>query len=310
MTQLHLDPVPNPTGKGAPSFRVDALAFDPLNDRVAGVTADFGCFFDRESGAQSARWKEPSSADRALFRSDGQLVIVAASLALVSPEGARSPLSKSLFPGEDPVFSAVAVDDVAIISAITGARGRTTMRGVDLRTGEARWTQKTFVDSLTTHARAVYGVAASSVVKVDLDTGALAPIVDVHRALACVHVDAEGLWVGEADAPIVHRFDHDGTPRATLKLASLDALRAIARVRDELVVSGATLHDVLDGYPQDPPFELSDLLAVDLDLRATTTLGYRDTCARLDWKHSAILAVLSTGDALWVGTDRGLLRAR
>lgn len=289
---------------------MDALAFHPASGRVAGVTADFGCFFDSATGAQGARWKEPSSADGALFRADGQLVIVAASLAQVSPEGKRSALSKSLFPGEDPLFSAVAIDDLAIISAIAGERGRTTTRAVDLRTGEARWTHKVFVDSLTTHAGEVYGVESSRVVKVDRETGALASVVEVRRELACLHVDQDGVWVAEREAAILHRFDHDGASRATQKIESLDEIQQIVRVGDALIVRGSTLHAVVDGVAQDPPFAISDLRSIALDLRASASLDDGDTCAALQWKHCRILALLSTGDALWVGTERGLLRGR
>lgn len=310
MSPLKLEPIPNPTGKGAPSFMVSALAFHPPTRRVAGVTIDFGCFFDVESGAQGAKWKETSGVENALFRSDGQLVIVGAALAQVTPEGKRSALSKSLFPGVDPMFSATAMGDLAVISVIAGEKGRATTRGVDLMTGEARWTQKTFVDGLTTYAGKVYGVEASRVVRVDLETGVLETVADARGALACLHVDADGFFAGEQDAPVVHHFDAQGIHTAQLRIQALHELRHITRVQSELIVSGVTLHDVVDGFAQETPFAISDLVSVDLQLQQATPLGYEEACTEQGWKHAEIQAVLSTGDALWVGTGRGLLRAR
>lgn len=310
MPHLKLEHIPNPTGKGAPSFMVSALAFHPPSRRVAGVTTDFGCFFDVESGAQGATWKETSGVDLALFRSDGQLVIVGAALAQVTPEGKRSALSKSLFPGVDPLFSAASTGDLAVISVVAGEKGRAVMRGVDLTTGEARWTQKTFVDGLMAYAGQLYGVVASRVVRVDLATGTFETVADAQGALACLHVDEDGLWAGEQNAPVVHHFDRQGTHVAQLHVQALHELRHITRVKSELIVSGVTLHDIVDGFAQETPFAISDVVSVDRKLQQATPLGYEEACTKLGWKHAEIQAVLSTGDALWIGTSRGLLRAR
>jgi hypothetical protein len=311
MSTLKLEQVQNPTGKGARSFMVSALAHHPASHRVAGVTADFGCFFDVESGAQGARWKEPSGGDRALFRSDGQLVIVGAALALVTTEGKRSALTKSLFPGVEPMFSATSVGDLAVISVIAGDRTpKMTMRGIDLRTGEARWTQKGFIDGLTAHAGQVYGLEASRVVRVDLATGTLTTLAEGPGALACLHVDDDGLWVCERDAPVIHHFDPTGTHRAKLHIQALDSLQHMTRVRSELLVGGVTLHEVVDGFPQDPPFPISDLFAVDLKLEQATPLGYQDTCTALGWKHADIeLHVVRTRGQLGIEFLRPFLRA-
>ncbi|MFO0710186.1 MAG: hypothetical protein U0353_10125 [Sandaracinus sp.] len=310
MSTWKLEHVPNPTGKGAPSFMVNALAFHPPSRRIAGVTADFGCFFDVESGAQGVRWKETSGGDCAVFRADGQLVIVGAALAQVTPGGKRSALTKSLFPGVDPVFSATSTGELAVVSVCAGEQGRVTMRGVDLTTGQARWTQKTFVGGLTTHAGEVYGFEGARVVKVDLAKGTLTTVLEAPGELACLHADEEGLWVCEQTTPVVHHFDPRGAHRAQLAIGALHALRQVTRVRGEVLVAGVTLHDVVDGFPQSSPFPIAEVVSIDRALREATPLGYQDACGKAGWKPASILAIASAGDALWIGTSSGLLRAR
>ena len=59
--------------------------------------------------------------------------------------------------------------------------------------------------------------------------------------------------------------------------------RADARDRGEhghreLIVSGVTLHNIVDGFAQETPFAISDVVSVDLKLQQATPVGYEEAC--------------------------------
>lgn len=315
MTYEQID---NPTGKGAESFMVSALALSPDGRTVAGVAPDFGCFFDAEHGTQGATWHEPSGFDRVLFRDDQTLIVVGSTLASVDLQGKRTKLTpKPIFKGDAP-HDAVIIGDFVVASHEweTDAGFRCATFGVSLDEGTKVWGLDADLRGLVVHRGLLLAGHGDELVHIDPETGDAETLANLPSPIGAMWSDGASLYLAEREGFTLHRIDASGSVAAS---ASMEDPIPIEGKPEPSIVQMAKLGEALVVWARN--FSASSMgpvpwVAEDtLDLLDPATLepleeglGFEEACEELEWSFAQPEAMLSVGEDLWIGTPEGLIR--
>jgi len=298
--------IPNPTGKGAPTWGVSSLAIDSRGERVAALQNGLGHIFDAASGKSTMTWREPGTANHAHFLPDGSLLVVGQALHRVLQDGTIVKIGKKVFPGEDGPMRAVLSSEHVIAAHLwqdsKGDKGASFC--VSVADGAVKWKSSDAYAHLLETPTGLQALLDDQRVSLDATTGATTPI-GVLPFVTYAALSHQGkLWLADEGSRLV-RLDHDGRIGASVDWPH-GAIFDMVRVGTRLVLSS------MESKPSPTVGTLDywSLHSLDAEtLGDLRRLPFREACASLSWSElDRVQALLAVGHTLWVGTGSGLLR--
>lgn len=302
----HFDHIPNPTGKGATTWGVSALAVDARGERVAAVQNGLGHIFDAASARSTMTWRETGTANHARFLPDGSLLVIGQALHRVVSDGTIVKVGKRVFPGEDGPMRVVLSNDRVIAAHLwEGSKGESGATFcVSCDDGAVQWKSKVAYAHLVDMPSGLQALLDDERFSLDPTTGAATRIGALPFVAYAAFSNQGNLWLADQSSKLV-RLDAEGILRASVDWHHGDVFD-IVQVGSRLVVSSMT---------SSPSPTIGTLDRWSLHTLDAETLGdlrqlpFAEACAELSWGElERVQALLAVGHMLWVGTGSGLLR--